>query len=138
MTTPLEVSQEDPINLDGSLDGSSDLQLLHRTDSLADYGQTLHGEHDDLDDPAGVVQVRVLDFSDSGTTWTISVEHDPGSGSVTWSRGTDHAYYDFGPMSAEQTLEITATDGASPPTTKTRSIHIKVTPPDAQPDRPRG
>lgn len=133
----LLVSEEDPIELNGTLDGSGDLQLLHDSDSLADYDQALHGEHTDLENPSGVVQIRIYDFTESSTSWTIAAEHDPGSGTVNWSRGSNYAYYDFGPMTSEQIVDVTASDGSSPPTTKTRRVRLKVTPPDAQPDRPR-
>ncbi|PRP94308.1 hypothetical protein [Enhygromyxa salina] len=137
MPDPLCISEEDPINFDGSLDTNSDLQLLHGSDSLADYDQTAHAEHEDLHESTGIVRVKIVDFTSGGTTWTLDATHDPGSGSISWSRGTDHAYYDFGPMTAEQEVDVTGVSDASPPVTKTRRIRIKLSPTDAQPDRPR-
>lgn len=137
MTDPLYISEEDPIDFTCIIDGSSNLQLLHDSDNLADYDQTVHAEHTDLDEPSGIVRVRIFDFTVGATSWTISVAHDPGSGSISWSRGSDHAYYDFGPMTAEQAVGVTATSDGSPSVNKQRTIDIKISPTGAQPDRPR-
>lgn len=137
MPDPLFVSGEDPVTLDGTLDASSALQLLHGSDSLADYDQALHAEHDDLLSPSGVIRIKLMDFSSGGDSWEITAEHSTTGGTVTWSRGTDHAYYDFGPMTSEQAVDVTATSDASPPVAKFRPIRIKTSPTDAQPDRPR-
>jgi hypothetical protein len=137
MTDPLYVSEEDPVVLNGSIDGAGALQMIHGSDSLADYDQRLYAEHSDLNEPTGVIRFKLVDFSSGGYSWTISAAHDPGTGTVTWSRGTDHAYYDFGPLSAELPVNITATSNASPPQTTQRTINIKTSPLDAQPDRPR-
>ncbi|MCA9682837.1 MAG: hypothetical protein KC457_11615 [Myxococcales bacterium] len=134
MTDPLFISQEDPIDFNGTLDGAGGLQLVHGSDSLADYDQRVEAEHDDLSDPAGIVRVRLFDFSSGGNTWTVNATHDPGSGSVSWSRGTDHAYYDFGPMTAEQEVDAVATYSSN---SQGRTFRIKVSPTDPQPDRPR-
>ena len=136
MADPLYISEEDPIELDGSLDAAGDLQLLHNSDSLADYDQTLHADHTDLNESTGVVRVKLEDFSNSGTTWTMSATHDPGTGTVAWSQGSDHVYYDFGPMSEELEIDVVATDDSTPPVTKSRQARIKIKPPDAQPDHP--
>lgn len=136
MTDPLHVSEEDPVALDGSIDGAGALQMVHGSDSLADYAQKLYAEHSDLDEPTGVIRFKLTDFSSGGDNWKITAVHDPGSGSVTWSRGSDHAYADFGPLTAEQAIDITATSDASPPATSQRTIRIKTSPLDAQPDRP--
>ena len=137
MADPLFLSEVDPINLDGSLDANSDLQLAHGSDSLADYDQTLHAEHSDIGTAGGVVRVKVIDFSNGTTNWQLDASHDPGSGTVSWTRGTDHAYYDFGATTSELAIDVVATSDDSPPQTKTRQIHIKISPTDAQPDRPR-
>jgi hypothetical protein len=137
MPEPLFVSGEDPVNLDGTLDASSALQLLHDSDSLADHDQTLHAEHDDLLSPSGVIRIKLNDFASGGDNWEITAEHSTTGGPVTWSRGSDHAYYDFGPMTSEQEVDVTATSNASPPVAKERVIRIKTSPTDAQPDRPR-
>jgi hypothetical protein len=137
MTDPLYVTNEDPVNLDGSIDGAASLQILHGTDSLADYGQKLYAEHDDLAQTTGIIRIKIIDFAHGGDNWEISVEHLDGSTPVTWSRGTDHAYYDFGPMTSELQLDIRATSDASPAQNKDRTIYVKTTPINAQPDRPR-
>ncbi|PRQ02957.1 hypothetical protein ENSA5_18960 [Enhygromyxa salina] len=137
MTDPLYVSEQDPVVLDGTIDAASTLQMVHSSDSLDDYDQKLHAEHRDLNSPSGIIRCKLMDFSSGGDNWEITATHDPGSGSVTWSRGTDHAYYDFGPTSTELPVEITATSDASPPATKRRTIKVKTSPLDAQPDRPR-
>lgn len=136
MTDPLWISQEDPINFNGTIDALSALQLLHSTDNLADYGQVAWAEHDDLLVETGIVRVNINDFTSGGQTWTISVTHDPGSGTITWSRGAALAYYDFGPMTAEQEFTVTATSDHSPPQTKQRTARIKISPTDPLCDRP--
>lgn len=138
MTDPLFINEEDPIDFTGTIDAGGSLQLLHASDSLANYDQTAHAEHSDLNEPTGVVRVRIFDFTVGAASWTMSVVHNPGTGTITWSRGTDHAYYDFGPMTAEQNVDVTATNTDSPPVTKQRTSKLKLSPVDAQPDRPRG
>ncbi len=138
MPDPLYISEEDPIPFNGTLDGSSALQLVHGSDSLADYGQTAHAEHRDLLDPAGIVRVELYDFTVGGVTWQLDAEHNPGTGPVSWSRSsTGYAYFDFGPMTEELDVDVTATSNGSPSQTKTRTVRIKISPTDAQPDRPR-
>jgi hypothetical protein len=138
MANPLIISEEDPIDFTGTLDTAENLQLLHGSDNLANYDQTVHAEHSDLNEPTGIVRVRIFDFIVGTTSWTMTVVHNPGTGTITWSRGTDHAYYDFGPMTAEQNVDVTASNNGSPPVTKQRTIKLKLSPVDAQPDRPRG
>ena len=137
MTDPLYVSEEDPVELDGTIDASGALQMLHGSDSLADYDQRMHAEHSDLNQPTGVIRIKLKDFSSGGDNWEISAEHMDGTTTVTWSRGSDHAYYDFGPMTSELPIDITATSDASSPETRERPIKVKTSPIDAQPDRPR-
>lgn len=133
MSTPLELSEIDPIDLDGILDAAGALQLAYDGSSLANYNQTLHAEHSDIGTPAGVVRVKVVDFSSGGVSWQLDAVHD----SNNWTRGSGHAYYDFGATSSEVAVDVTATGDQSPPQTKTRRVLIKISPPDAQPDRPR-
>jgi len=137
MSDPLYVREEDPVILNGTIDGAGGLQMLHGSDSLVDYDQKLYAEHSDLGVPTGIIRIKLMDFSAGGHGWQITAVHDPGSGSVTWSRSSDHAYYDFGPMTSELAVDITATSNASPPDSNSRTIHVKTTPIDAQPDRPR-
>ncbi len=132
----LTVRQEDPVSLVGSIDGAGNLQILHGSDCLADYLQAVHAVHSDLATNGETIRVKLVDFSHGGASWQLSASHDPGGGSQTWSRGSDHAYCDFESMSSQLDVEITATSNASPPATKTRTIGLKTKPQDGQPDRP--
>jgi hypothetical protein len=130
----LLVIGEDPLSLDGSIDTSNDLQLKHGSDSLANYNQTLHAKHDDLRSPSGTIRIKLVDFSHGGATWQMNASHN--SGSVNWTRSSDHAYYDFGPMTDALEVSVTATSNASPPENKIRAVWIKTMPTDGLPDRP--
>jgi hypothetical protein len=129
----LIVIGEDPLSLDGSIDSSNNLQIKHGSDSLANYAQTLHAKHDDLRSPSGTIVIKLVDFSHGGHTWQMNAEHN---GNVDWSRSTDHAYYEFGPMTDALEVSVSATSNASPPVTKTRTIWVKTLPTDGQPDQP--
>jgi hypothetical protein len=127
----LLVIGEDPLSLDGSIDSSNDLQLKHGSDSLADYSQTLHAKHADLRSPPnGTIRIKLMDFTHGGFTWQMNASHN--SGSVSWTRSTDHAYCDFGAMSSELQVDTSATSNDSPPVTKTRTVWIKTMPADGQ------
>jgi hypothetical protein len=134
MPNPLLVIGEDPLSLDGFIDSSNDLQVKHGSDSLADYDQTLHAKHVDLRSPSGTIRIKLVDFSHGGATWQMNASHD--SGSVNWTRSTDHAYYDFGPMTDALEVSVSATSNAQPPQTKNLTIWVKTMPTDGQPDRP--
>lgn len=134
MPSPLLVSEEDPVPLDGSVDAANDLQMKHGTDSLSDYDQRLEAKHTDLNLPTGIVRIKLNDFSHGGYTWETSATHN--AGSVAWSRSSGHAYYDFGPMTSELDVTVVATSNATPPTTKQRVVKLKTKPADSQPDRP--
>jgi hypothetical protein len=127
----LLVTAQDPVNLNATIDGSGALQISHSSDCLVDYSQTLHAAHDDLNQPTGLVMIKIFDFSSGGATWQMSAVH----GSTNWSRGTDYAYFEFGPMSSPLTINITATAPGVP--AKTRQISIKTKPTNGQPDEPR-
>jgi hypothetical protein len=129
----LLVTGEDPVNLNGTIDGAAALQITHSTGSLADYSQTLHAQHRDLIESTGLVMIKILDFSSGGATWQMSVIH----GSTSWSRGTDYAYYEFGPQANPVEVDTTATSNHSTPQVKTRKIWIKPKPTDGAPDVPR-
>ena len=137
MATPLSLSEIDPINLDGSLDAAGALQLAHSSSSLANYDQTLHAEHSDIGSPSGVVRVKVIDFTASSVSWQLDAVHTDPAGTNNWTRVSGHSYYDFGATTSELEVDVTATSDESPAQTKTRRILIKVSPTDAQPDRPR-
>jgi hypothetical protein len=132
MPSPLIVTGEHPVVLDGMLDSSSTLQLAHGSDVLSDYGQTLHAKHSNL--PSGTLRFELKDFSVSSTHWTITASHESNGNTVSWSRGSDRAYADFGVMTDPLEVEVTATSDASPPQTKTRRVFLKSTPVDGQGD----
>jgi hypothetical protein len=134
MPSQLTVTNEDPLPLTGSIDGAGALQFVHSSDSLADYSQTLEAEHDDYNESGGIVRVKLLDFSGGGSSWTLSASHDDGR--VSWTRDGNHAYYDFPLVTGLVEVDTIATDGGSPPQTKTRKIWIKTTPTDPLPDGP--
>ena len=133
--TVLVVIGVNPVSLDGSIDGSQNLQMKYGSSSLADYEQTLHAKHSVLNPPpTGTIRIKLVDFSHDGATWQINAEHTSGGSTVNWSRGSsnDHAYQDFGTMTSELQIEVTATSNASPPQTKTRRVWIKTMPTDGQ------
>jgi len=128
----LIVTNEDPLNLDGTLDTNDRLQIVHSTGNLADYDQTVLAEHDDYQTTGGLVRVKLLDFSDSGNNWTLSAEH----GGNSWSRGSDHAYFDFPHSSTATEVDVTATSDHSPAQSRERKIWVKTEPTDPLPDKP--
>jgi len=131
----LLVIGEDPLSLDGSIDGSSELQLKHGSSSLANYEQKLHTKHDYLcSPPDGTIRIKLVDFSHGGASWQMNASHD--GGNVEWSRVTGHAYCDFGAMTDALEVSVSATSNASPPVTKTRTVWIKTMPTDGLPDEP--
>jgi hypothetical protein len=131
MPTYLLVSQEDPVVLGGTLDAAGELQVAHGSDSLADYEQEIHAEHDALRVTTATIQLRISDFG----AWTCDASHPDGAGGSTqWVRGTSYAYADFGEMSDLLEVDVAASNGT---TTKSRKIWIKTLPDDGQPD-PRG
>jgi hypothetical protein len=131
--TVLIVTGVNPVSLDGSIDGSSDLQMKYGSSSLADYEQTLHAKHSVLNPPpTGTIRIKLMDFSHGGATWQINAEHTSGGSTVNWSRGSDHASHDFGAMTSELQVEVSATSNASPPQNKTRRIWVKTMPTDGQ------
>jgi hypothetical protein len=134
MPNPLIVIGEDPLSLNGSIDSSSNLQMKHGSTSLASHDQTLHAKHSDLRTLGGTMVIKLVDFSHGGATWQVNASHN--SGGVNWSRSTDHAYCEFGPMTDELEVLVSATSNASPPVNKTRTIWVKTLPTDGQPDRP--
>lgn len=134
MPNPLIVTGEDPVDLVGSIDGASALQMKHGTDSLADHDQTIHAKHLDLRTQGETIRFRLLDFSNLGTSWVLSASHQSGGSTVNWSRSSNHAYYDFGAMTDALEVDVSATSNASPPQTKTRKIWVKAMPLDGQGD----
>jgi hypothetical protein len=136
MPSPLIVIGEDPVSLVGFIDGSHELQIKHGTNSLASYDQTLHAKHADLSQPSETIRIKLNDFTHASATWQINATHVSGGNTITWSRDTGIAYYDFGAMTDLLEVEATATSNSSPPQTKTRRFWVKTMPTDGLPDEP--
>ncbi|MCB9715070.1 MAG: hypothetical protein H6712_14480 [Myxococcales bacterium] len=136
MPSPLVITGYDPVQLDGSIDSLTQLQLRHGSNGLSSYGQSLEAEHDDLESPEATIRVKMPDFTYNGDSWEVTVSHQSGGNTISWSRDTDHAYRDLAAMTDALEVDVVATSNASPPVTKTRKVWIKTKPVDAQPDRP--
>ena len=136
MSTPLLVTGNHPVQLEGFIDSASALQLKHDDDSLDDHGQHLEAEHEILKLSSETIRVELADFANGSDNWQISVTHDDNGTSVIWPRNGNHAYQDFSAMTDPLELTVTATSNASPAETKTRTVWIKTRPVDGQPDRP--
>lgn len=135
--TPLLVSDEDPVDLVGTIDGSSELQLIHDQDSLVDHSQTLHAKHEDLRISSETVRIKLVDFVSGGNDWQMTATHEDENGDpVTWTRETNHAFQDFGAMTDALEIAVTATENGSSGPPKTRKIWIKTMPKSGLPDRP--
>ena len=128
--TVLTVENEDPIDLGGALDSAGALQMAHSTGDLIDHEQTLTAAHEDYNDPGGLVRVKLVDFSASGDDWELSASHDGNS----WTRDSNHAYFDFPHSATMIEVDLTATNTASQ--TKARKIWVKTKPMDPLPDGP--
>jgi hypothetical protein len=122
--TILIVQNQDPVNLEGFLDGTGGMQFEHGTDPLPNYEQTVEAQHD----TSSVIRVKLLDFSAAGSSWTINASHVDG-GTVQWSRAGTYAYFDFREEeTAPLTVSVVATNTASPPQQKTRTLFVKPKP----------
>jgi hypothetical protein len=130
----LTITNEDPVNLDATIDAAGSLQLVHGSDNLASYDQTMVAEHDDYNESGGLVRIKLLDFSNGGNTWQITASH--ASGSTNWTRSSNHAYYDFGLITGTVEVDVVAMSNAAPPQTRSRKIWVKTKPTDPLPDRP--
>lgn len=129
----LVVTGVNPVSLDGSIDSSNALQLKYGSTSLASHDQTLHAKHSVLNPPpTGTIRLELMDFSHGGASWQVGASHTSGVNTVHWSRGSNHAYYDFAALANELEVEVSAASNASPPQTKTRTIWIKTMPTDGQ------
>lgn len=119
----LIVRNEDPVDLDGYLDGAGGMQFEHGSDQLPDYEQTIEAKHD----TNSTIRVKLIDFAGDGSNWTVNASHD--NGNVQWTRSGTYAYCDFpDPLTSALPVSVTATNGASPPQTKTRTIYVKPKP----------
>lgn len=130
MAEPLEIFGEDPLVLRGAVDSSDALQLEHGNDSLANHDQTLYAAHEDLEEETGVIQIRLSDLTVGTVTWMLTASHLERGSIVQWPRDGTYAYYDFGPLTSEQEIDISATSDGSAPQTKKRTILIKTLPTD--------
>lgn len=114
----LLVSNEDPVDLDGYIDSTSNLQLKHDSDNLVDYDQEMWCSHA----TATSITVRIYDFVHSSITWTVRAEHN----STEWTRESDHVWFTFTEEpSSPIELELSATDGQS---SKPQTVLIKPQP----------
>ena len=136
MADPFIIAGDSPVELDGSIDDSSELQVVYGGTSLASHSHSVEAAHEDLSSPSNTIRVKIADFAHGGDDWQITTSHQSGGTTVHWSRDTDHAYYDFPAMTDALETEVVATSNASPPATKRRTLWIKTKPVDAQPDRP--
>jgi hypothetical protein len=134
MPSPLIVTGNDPVHLDGHLDSSNALQVKHSTNSLANYDQALDAQNDDLRSPSETIRVELGDFANGGANWQLTASHVVNQNTVNWTRNATLAYCDFGAMTDFLEVTVVATSNASPPATKTRTVYIKTRPLDGMPD----
>lgn len=114
----LLVNNEDPVELEGYIDGADNLQIKHANGNLVDYDQEIWCAHA----TETSIKVVIYDFVDDSITWTVSAEHDL----TAWTRETDHVWFTFTEEpSSPIEVEITATNGSN---SKPRSIFIKPQP----------
>ncbi|HLT39814.1 MAG TPA: hypothetical protein VK034_26210 [Enhygromyxa sp.] len=115
----LLVSNEDPVDLDGYIDGSNALQIKHDSDNLVDYDQEIWCEHDS----SSSITVRIHDFVVGATTWQVSAEHNR----TSWTRESDHVWFTFTqePSSAHVVEVGASAPGHSP---KQRTLLVKPQP----------
>ena len=134
MPSPLVITGQDPVHLDGHLDSTNALQVKYSTSSLADYDQHLEAKHADLRVSSETIRVELADFTSGADNWQITASHLVNGSAVSWTRNSTHAYCEFGEMTDSLEVAVVATSNASPPATKTRTIWIKTKPLDGQPD----
>jgi hypothetical protein len=118
----LIVRNEDPVDLEGYLDGAGSMQFEHGSDQLPDFEQTVEANHS----TNSSIRIKLLDFTGDGSTWTVTASHD--NGNVQWTRSGTHAYCDFPDPLDTLAVSVSATNGANPPQTKTRTIFVKPKP----------
>ena len=108
MPSPLVITGYDPVQLDGSIDSLTQLQLRHGSNGLSSYGQSLEAEHDDLESPEATIRVKMPDFTYNGDSWEVTVSHQSGGNTISWSRDTDHAYRDLAAMTDALEVDVVA------------------------------
>jgi hypothetical protein len=110
----LEVSNENPVVLNGYIDAAGLLQFRHHSGSLADHSQTLHAMHE----TSTTITVELHDFDG----WQIAAQHDR----IPWQRGAACALYTFAAdMTDPVEVRATATNGTQ---TLKLKIYVKATP----------
>jgi hypothetical protein len=113
----LLVSNEDPVRLDGYIDGAGSLQIKHGSDNLVNYDQEIWCSHDSHES----IVIKIYDFTVDATTWVMGATHDM----TAWSRATDHCYFEF---TEEPSSPLEVTVFATAGTTKEQTIKIKPQP----------
>jgi hypothetical protein len=122
--TILIVQNEHPVDLEGFLDTTGNMQFEHDNDELPNYEQTVEAQHA----TATTIRVKLLDFTGGGSTWTVNATHVDGN-TVSWTRAGTYAYCDFEDEEVTPlTVNVVATDGSNPPRQKTRTIYLKPKP----------
>ena len=134
MSSPLTVTNLDPVELAGTFDSSKELQILQASSCLVDHSQSLNAEHSNLDQSSGTIRVKFSDFASDGENWQVSVTHEENGVTQTWARNGDHAYRDFSAMTDALEVDIVATSTSNE--SKDRKVFIKTKPIGGQPDRP--
>lgn len=118
----LIVQNEDPVDLEGFLDGVGSMQFEHDDDPLPDFEQTVEAQHT----TSSVIRVKLIDFSGDGSAWTVNASHYDG-GTVQWSRAGTYAYCDFREEETTPlTVSVVATNTSNQQ--KTRIIYVKPKP----------
>ena len=136
MSSPLIVTNLDPVDLSGTFDSSKKLQIVHSASCLVDHSQSLNAEHQDLDQSSATIRIKFADFTSDSEDWEVSVTHQENGVTQTWNRGTDHAYFNFAAMTDALEVLVVATTTGSPSQSKDRKVFIKTKPIGGQPDRP--
>lgn len=121
----LLVKNEPTVELTGYLDSGA-LQLRHSTGDLVDNDDAMQAETSGTN-----IRIKLMDFVDGGA-WEINASHEGPTAPINWSRGTDHAYYDFSDYMSNF-LEVTTT-ASNATTNKEKIIDIKTKPEGSLPD----
>ncbi len=113
----LEVSNENPVVLNGYIDAAGQLQFQHSSGSLADHSQTLHAVHETADS----ITIELRDFGG----WLISAEDEE----QRWERGEGCAKRTFtGEMTDPLEVKVTGTGTGTATQPTKRKIYLKVQP----------
>jgi hypothetical protein len=117
--------------MDGCLDASAALQIHYASDSLVDYEDSLHAEHETLP-----IRLELKDFTGGGTSWELTASHVDVTGPVSWSRAsTGLCWHEFSQTSGEVAVTVIATDAGGSAPSKSKIIYVKIKPKGDKPDR---